>query len=112
MGLRQQDRLGRRAKREGQAQKAERSGKVNRRAFEVQARRNEISVNRLGVVPNDEVAEIAMRVSSLNQEGNRGGTLIVYPDPPMMSDETRLFRAIRSDVTLRSFSQWDGSQSP
>lgn len=50
-------------------------------------------------------------LSSLNYERNQGGTLIVYPDPPMMSDETRLFGAIRSDVTLRSFSQWTGSQS-
>lgn len=61
MGLRQQDKLGRRAKWQGKAQRAERSGNVNWRAFEVQAGKNEISVDRLGVVPDEEVAKIAKR---------------------------------------------------
>ena len=57
------------------------------------------------------VPELAS-LSSLKQQGSQGATSIVYPDPPMMGAETRLFRAIRSDVTLCSFSQWDGGQSP
>ena len=59
MRLRQQDKLGRRARWQGKARKAERRGKVHWSAFE--AGRDEISVDRLGVVPDDEVAEIAMR---------------------------------------------------
>ena len=61
MRLRQEDRLGRRAKSHGQAQKAGRGGKVNWKVFELQRGRNDISVDRLGVVPDDEVAEIATR---------------------------------------------------
>ena len=41
-------------------------------------------------------------------QDNRGGTSIVYPDPPMMEDEVKLFGAVRGDVTLHSFSEWEG----
>ena len=43
---------------------------------------------------------------------NHNEKSIVYPDPPLMSDELRLFREIRHDVTLFSFSQWKGGISP
>lgn len=61
MGLRQQDKLGRRAKSQRQARKAESGGKVNWRVFEPPAGRDEISVDRLGVVPDDKVAKVALR---------------------------------------------------
>lgn len=61
MGLRQQDQLGRRAKWRRQARRAESGGKVNWRVFEPPAGQDEISVDRLGVVPDDKVAEIARR---------------------------------------------------
>ena len=61
MGLREHDKLGRRAKWQGRARRAERNGNVNWREFELQAGLDEISVDRLGVVPDDEVAEIAKR---------------------------------------------------
>ena len=61
MSLLKQDKLGRRAKSQRQARKAESSGKVNWRVFEPPAGQDEISVDRLGIVPDDKVAEIAQR---------------------------------------------------
>ena len=61
MSLRDQDKLGRRAKWRRQAKRAERTGDIDWRAFELQAGRDEISVDRLDVVSDDEIAKIAMR---------------------------------------------------
>lgn len=43
---------------------------------------------------------------------NRYEESIVYPDPPLMSDELRLFGEIRPDLTLHTFKQWQGGISP
>ena len=61
MSLLKRDKLGRRAKSQTQARKAESGGKVSWRVFEPPAVRDEISVDRLGVAPDDKVAEIARR---------------------------------------------------
>ena len=50
-------------------------------------------------------------LSRLSRQGKQGRTSIVYPDPPVMSDEVQLFGMIRTDVTLRSFTQWEGRLS-
>lgn len=47
-------------------------------------------------------------LSILRPQGNGSETLIVYPDPPMMRDEIKLFGAVRSAVKLHSFSEWEG----
>ena len=53
-----------------------------------------------------ELASLSIR----SLRGERDWTEIVYPDPPMLGDEVNLFGAVRSDVALHAFSEWEGGQ--
>ena len=72
-------------------------------------RTKEMSEDNPGALFLSRAPELAS-LSIPSPRGKRSVTSIVYPDPPVRGAEVELFGAVRSDVTLHSFSEWEGGR--